>query len=177
MTNEAAVHPGGFQIKLKAPFKTKRQLGAQQSAGTSVRSSTKSALAALLKSRRGALGLTQQSLARKVGVRASHVALLENGQRRPSLALAARLAEAMELDGRELLELAYPEIRTLVSPIPAPRPRIEPSWERLFKDPALLARYHVTKQEREVLKHLGMLGGTLTPKRLLAILLLARDIP
>jgi hypothetical protein len=41
----------------------------------------------------------------------------------------------------------------------------------------LLARYHVTRQELEVLEHLGMLGGKLTTKRLLAILLLVRDTP
>ncbi|MBV8452504.1 MAG: helix-turn-helix transcriptional regulator, partial [Deltaproteobacteria bacterium] len=111
-----------------------------------------------------------------LGVKASHIALLENGRRRPSLGLVVRLAIALSVDGRDLLQLAYPEIRTLVSPIPK-RTKLGSSWQRLFKNSTLLARYHVTRQELEVLEHLGMLGGKLTVKRLLAILLLVRDTP
>jgi transcriptional regulator with XRE-family HTH domain len=139
--------------------------------------SSRSRLAALLKAHRHNVGLTQQSLAQKLGVRASHIALLEGGRRRPSLGLIARLATALGVDGRELLELAYPEVRPLVSPIPKRRTKLSPSWQRLFKNTTLLARYHVTRRELEVLEHLGMLGGKLTTKRLLAILLLVRDIP
>jgi hypothetical protein len=51
------------------------------------------------------------------------------------------------------------------------------SWQRLLRDPALLARYRMTGAELEVFEHLGMLGGKLTAKRLLAILLLVRDTP
>jgi putative transcriptional regulator len=145
--------------------------------GANPGSSKRTKLAILLKAHRNDLGLTQQSLAQKLGVRASHIALLENGRRRPSLSLVVRLAAALGVDGRELLQLAYPEIRTLVSPMPKRRSNLSPSWRRLFKNSALLARYRVTRQELEVLEHLGMLGGKLTTKRLLAILLLARDIP
>jgi transcriptional regulator with XRE-family HTH domain len=134
-------------------------------------------LAAFLKARRHALGLTQQSLAQKLGVRASHIALLENGRRRPSLGLVVRLATALDADGRELLQLAYPEVRALVAPIPQRRMKVSRSWQRLFKNTALLARYRVTRQELEVFEHLGVLGGQLTTKRLLAILLLVRDTP
>jgi transcriptional regulator with XRE-family HTH domain len=121
--------------------------------------------------------LTQQSLSQKLGIRASHVALLENGRRRPSLSLIVRLADVLRVDGRELLELAYPEIRTLLSPNPRQRTKRTASWRRVFKNTALLARYRVTSRELEALEHLGMLGGKLTAKRLLAILLLVRDTP
>ncbi|MBV8360961.1 MAG: helix-turn-helix transcriptional regulator [Deltaproteobacteria bacterium] len=133
-------------------------------------------MGAFLKARRSVLKLTQQSLARQLGVRASHIALLENDRRRPSLGLLARLAVALTVDGKELLQLAYPEIRTLVSPIPE-RTKLGRSWQRLFKNTTLLARYRVTRQELEVLEHLGVLGGKLTAKRFLAILLLVRDSP
>jgi transcriptional regulator with XRE-family HTH domain len=139
-------------------------------------SSKKTKLGVFLKARRNALRLTQQSLAQQLGVRASHIALLENGRRRPSLGLVVRLAAALGVDGRELLQLAHPEVRALVSPIPK-RTKLSRSWQRLFKNTTLLARYHVTRQELEVFEHLGMLGGKLTAKRLLAILLLVRDIP
>jgi transcriptional regulator with XRE-family HTH domain len=134
-------------------------------------------LAVFLKARRKARSLTQQSLADKLGVRASHIALLESGKRRPSLGLISRLAIELCANGRELLELAYPEIGAIVSPIRKPRTKLGRSWLRLFNDTALLARYRVTQQELEVLEHLGMLGGKLTAKRLLAILLLVRDTP
>ncbi len=140
-------------------------------------SSKRPRLAALLKARRDALGLTQQSLARKLGVRSSHIALLENGRRRPSLGLVVRLAATLGVDGRELLLLAYPEVRALVSPGPPRQRKLSRSWQRLFNDTALLARYRVTRRELEALEHLGMLGGKLTAKQLLAILLLMRDIP
>jgi len=150
--------------------------GIPQAASTSSGSVKRPRLGTFLKARRNALRLTQQSLARKLGVKASHIALLENGRRRPSLGLAVRLAAALAVDGRDLLQLAYPEIRALISPIPK-RTKLDRSWQRLFKNSTLLARYYVTRQELEVLEHLGMLGGKLTVKRLLAILLLVRDTP
>ena len=134
-------------------------------------------LAAFLRARRNALLLTQQSLARQLGVKASHVALLESGRRRPSLRLMARLAAALEVDGRILLHLAYPEVATLVSSTSKRRMKLSASWQRIFKDNAFLARYHVTGRELEVLQHLGVLGGKLTAKRCLAILVLMRDRP
>ncbi len=134
-------------------------------------------LGPFLKRRRRELGLTQQALSRKLGVRASHIALLENDRRRPSLGLIKRLAVSLGVDGRALLELAYPEIRGLIAPASQPWTRPNRSWARLFKNSALLTRYRVTHQELEVLRHLSILGGTVTPKRLLAILLLVRDTP
>jgi transcriptional regulator with XRE-family HTH domain len=140
-------------------------------------SSSKPKLAAVLKARRGELGLTQQSLSQKLGIRASHIALLESGRRRPSLGLIVRLVAQLGIDGRALLELAYPEIRTLLTPIRRRPAKLGASWQRLFKNNALLERYHVSPRELDALEHLGMLGGKLTAKRLLAILLLVRDIP
>src|SRR5215469_388060 len=59
--------------------------------------SSRTRLAMLLKAHRNNLGLSQQSLAQKIGVRASHVALLENARRRPSLGLIGRLAAALSV--------------------------------------------------------------------------------
>lgn len=134
-------------------------------------------LATFLRSRRKAAGLTQQSLAQKLGVRASHIALLENGRRRPSLGLVVRLANSLWVDGRELLQLAYPEVREILSPIAQRRTKPSRSWQRLFKDTVLLARYRVTRQELDMFEQLAKLGGKLTAKRFLAILLLVRDTP
>jgi transcriptional regulator with XRE-family HTH domain len=116
-------------------------------------------------------------LADRLGVKASHVALLENGRRRPSLGLVVKLVTVLGVDGRELLELSYPEVSVLLSATAQRRMKVSRSWHRLLRNTALLSRYRVTGQELEVFEHLGMLGGKLTAKRFLAILLLVRDTP
>jgi transcriptional regulator with XRE-family HTH domain len=133
-------------------------------------------LAALLKGRRKALGMTQNSLAKKLTVKPSHVALLESGRRRPSLALLVRLSVTLGVDGQEVLLLAYPEAKKLIAPPGGQSRKLSPSWQRLFNNSALLARYRVTRRELDALRHLGALGGRLTVKRLAAILMLVRDI-
>ena len=128
-----------------------------------------------LKARRTALGLTQRSLAEKLSVEASHVAFIESGRRKPSLKLVARIAETLGLDPQELLVLAHPEARVLLSP--KPRTTQAPSWQRFIQNSALLARYHVTKGELQALEHLSLLGTAISAKEFLAILTLIRDIP
>jgi len=129
----------------------------------------------LLKERRQALGLTQRSLAQKLGVRTSYLAVLENGRRKPSLRLIGRLATTLGINGKELLILARPEAELLLSPSPR-RPRNK-SWQRLLNNPAVLARYRVTCCERQALQQMAELGGTLTMRRLTAILMLIREFP
>jgi transcriptional regulator with XRE-family HTH domain len=135
-------------------------------------------LGEFLKTRREALGLTQRALAQKLGVEASHVAFIESGRRKPSLKLVARIADTLGLDRQELLVLAHPEARALLTANKLEPPKkTTPSWQRFVKDHALLARYHVTKRELQVLEHLSLLGTALSAKEFLAILTLIRDIP
>ncbi len=135
-------------------------------------------LGEFLKARREGLGLTQRSLAQKLGVEASHVAFIESGRRKPSLKLVARIADTLGLDRQEVLLLAHPEVSVLLSRTEAePRPRPPLSWQRFTKNSALLARCHVTKRELQVLEHLSLLGTAISTKEFLAILTLIRDIP
>ena len=135
-------------------------------------------LGELLKTRRAALGFTQRELAGKIGVEPSHVAFIESGRRKPSLKLIARMADVLGVDRQELLVLVHPEAKALlVEPATKPSRKATPSWQRFIKDHALLARYHVTKRELEVLEHLSLLGTALSAKEFLAILTLIRDIP
>jgi transcriptional regulator with XRE-family HTH domain len=135
-------------------------------------------LGEFLKARREALGLTQRSLAQKLGVEASHVAFIESGRRKPSLKLVARIADTLGLDRQEVLVLAHPEVNVLLSTTESdPRPRPPRSWQRFIQNSALLVRYHVTKPELQVLEHLSLLGTAISAKEFLAILTLIRDIP
>jgi transcriptional regulator with XRE-family HTH domain len=135
-------------------------------------------LGEFLKARREGLGLTQRSLAQKLGVEASHVAFIESGRRKPSLKLVGRIADTLGLDRQEVLLLAHPEVSVLLSRTESdPRPRPPRSWQRFTRNTSLLARCHVTKRELQVLEHLSLLGTAISTKEFLAILTLIRDIP
>ena len=139
---------------------------------------TTTKLGEFLKARRAAWGLTQRSLAQKLGVEASHVAFIESGRRKPSLKLVARIADTLGLDRQDVLLLAHPEARVLLSRTESePRKRPPRSWQRFTKNTTLLARYHVTKPELQVLEHLSLPGTAISAKESLAILTLVRDIP
>jgi len=58
--------------------------------------------------RREAFGYTQRELARLVGVKASHIAYLENGSRLPSLRLLVRLARELNVRPGKLALQAFP---------------------------------------------------------------------
>ncbi len=133
----------------------------------------------VLKERRQALALSQRALAAKLGVKASHVAYLEMGRRKPSLALLKRLADTLGLDRQRLFVLARPEARALIGPSirPASPRRPDQAWRQLVSDRALLARYEVTRRELRALKGLSLLGYVLSPREFLAILTLIRRRP
>jgi transcriptional regulator with XRE-family HTH domain len=137
----------------------------------------KNQLGELLKVRRDGLGLTQRSLAQKLGVEASHVAFMESGRRKPSLKLVARIADTLGLDRQDLLFLAHPEAEALVAKEKETQKKTAPSWQRFIKNHKLLAYYQVTKRELNALEQLSLLGTVHSAREFLAILTLIRDIP
>jgi transcriptional regulator with XRE-family HTH domain len=131
-----------------------------------------------VKNRRKALGLTQRSLALKLGVEGAHVALIESGRRKPSLKLVRRLADILGLDGQDLLILAYPEAKEFIAEASQPeRRKASPSWQRFIENQELLARYKVTGRELRALESLSLSTTIDSAKEFLAILTLIRDIP
>ena len=132
----------------------------------------------LMKARREGLGLTQRVLAEKLGVEASHVAFIESGRRKPSLKLIARMADILGLDRQNVLVLAHPEAKELISaPQSDSHKKATPGWQKFINNQELLARYHVTNRELRALEQLSFLGSVHSPKEFLAILTLIRDIP
>ena len=131
-----------------------------------------------VRSRRESLGLTQRSLAEKLGVEASHIAFIESGRRKPSLKLIARLADVLGIDRQRLLILVRPEAKELISQPKAEKPRKPmPSWQRFIKNRELLASYHVTDDELRILENVSLLGTAVSARNFLAILMLIRDVP
>jgi transcriptional regulator with XRE-family HTH domain len=112
-------------------------------------------------------------LARLAGVKASHIAYIENNRRRPSLSLLRRLADALQLNRRELLLLAHPETKYLLgrddSGSAGPRPRYD-AWRGFASNHALLRRHRVTPKELRVLKQMTQLMRVPHPKYILFIL-------
>jgi transcriptional regulator with XRE-family HTH domain len=105
------------------------------------------------------LGMTQRDLARQTGVKASHIAYIENRKRKPSLPLVRRIAEALGLDPRELLFLSHPELKYLVDEFTNPgSTKPTDSWQRFVSNRALLRRHHVTRDELKLLKQVSLLA-------------------
>jgi transcriptional regulator with XRE-family HTH domain len=132
----------------------------------------KKTLGQVLKQQREAFELTQRELARKLGVKASHVAYLENGRRRPSLSLLGRLADTLGLEKQRLFVLAHPEARALIGAHreAAPSNRPDQAWRKFVADRALLSRYKVTSRELGVLRKINLLGRVSAPRQFLFIL-------
>ena len=68
-----------------------------------------------VKRARAQAGMSQRELGEVVGVKASHIAYIENDQRKPSMALMLKLAETLKVSARELLFLAHPEAKRIMS--------------------------------------------------------------
>ncbi|MGH7813825.1 MAG: helix-turn-helix domain-containing protein [Candidatus Binataceae bacterium] len=118
----------------------------------------KESFGAIVRDRRHELSLTQRGLARELDVKASYIAYLENGQRRPSLALLGRIAAALDLDRRRLFALSHPEAAAMLAAPPPSNGDRGGAWRKFSANRALLARHKVTAPELKVLKQVSTLG-------------------
>jgi transcriptional regulator with XRE-family HTH domain len=132
----------------------------------------------MVRSYREGFGFTRQALAQQLGIAASHIALIERGERKPSLKLVGRLADILGFDRQNFLILAHPEAKELIAEAkPEQKRKTSPSWQRFIENRELLNRYNVTDRELRALEHLSLLGTVVSAKEFLAILTLIRDIP
>jgi transcriptional regulator with XRE-family HTH domain len=128
-------------------------------------------LGALIRRRRSELNLTQRQLADLLGVRASYVGYLEQGQRRPSLQLLNRLADTLSLPKEKLLLLTHPEARALLQSARGSRGAPQATvWHRFRSDPRILARHKISPQEMKILSSINALGTVASPRDYLFIL-------
>jgi len=131
---------------------------------------TKRTLGAVVKEARYEARMTQRELAAAVGIRASHIAYIENGRRRPSISLINRLAETLGLDAKELLVLAHPEAKKTVDGARPSGKRGDGAWQRFVSNRALLRRHAITKGELKILKQVAMLQNVAHPGHFIFIL-------
>jgi transcriptional regulator with XRE-family HTH domain len=131
----------------------------------------KNELGLLVREQREAFRLTQRELAHKLGVKASHVAYIEGGLRRPSLSLVRRLADTLGLNKQKVLLLTYPEARFLIDLPPKPSPEhAEESWRQFAGNRAMLSKHSITPAEMKVLRQVSLLGKVAMPRNLLFVL-------
>jgi transcriptional regulator with XRE-family HTH domain len=126
----------------------------------------------VLKRARLSMGLSQQALARRMGVRASHIGYLEQGRRRPSLTLLKALADTLGINKERLFLLSHPEARELINSgaRKGPKNRRRDAWKELLADKAALVRNQVTTKELKVLSQIALLGSVSKPRDYLFIL-------
>ena len=121
---------------------------------------------------RAELRMTQRKLAEAVGVKASHIAYIEGGHRRPSLTLLRRIADTLGLDRRTLLFLSHPDAKYLVGDIEEgkkSKPR-DDAFRKFAANRPLLRRHGVTQAELRVLKKVSMLEHISDPRHFLFVL-------
>ena len=131
---------------------------------------TKRTLGPVVKEARDEARMTQRDLATAVGIKASHIAYIENGRGRPSISLINRLAETLGLDARELLVLAHPEAKQIVDGDRPSAKRSDGAWPRFVSNQALLRRHAITKGELKILEQVAMLENVAHPGHFIFIL-------
>lgn len=110
----------------------------------------------VIEDRRHELGLTQEMVAKKVGVKANYIGYLERGMRHPSQKVVERLSGALKLDSQELYLLANPRVRSLLGKGKAPAPSGGPSaWQKFLRDSALQQKQGLSNKEQEALAQLS----------------------
>jgi transcriptional regulator with XRE-family HTH domain len=125
-------------------------------------------LGMILLRRRRQLELTQQEIARRIGVRSNYIGYLERDLRRPSTGVLAKLGKALDLDREELFFLAHPQVRSFIH-TEAPDPA-ESVWDRFRTNKRLHTRHGITKAELKALQHLSALGAVRSSRDYLFIL-------
>jgi transcriptional regulator with XRE-family HTH domain len=130
----------------------------------------KKTLGALIKEGRDALRMPQRQLAAAVGVKASHIAYIENGHRNPSLALLRRLAEQLGLNRRDLLILSHPDAKYLIEDTTTKANDGYDAWREFAANRGVLRRYKVTPAELRVLKRVSLLEHVTYSRNFLFIL-------
>lgn len=105
----------------------------------------------VIEDRRRELGLTQEMVAKKVGVKANYVGYLERGMRHPSQKVVERLSSALKLDSQDLYLLANPRVRSLLGKAPKAAPASQSLWQKFLRDSSLQQSQGLTSQEKEAL--------------------------
>jgi len=107
----------------------------------------------VIEDRRRELGLTQEMVAKKVGVKANYIGYLERGMRHPSQKVVERLSNALKLDPQELYLSANPRVRVLLSKKATSSG--QSLWQKFLRDSSLQQSQGLTRREQEALAQIA----------------------
>jgi transcriptional regulator with XRE-family HTH domain len=130
----------------------------------------KRTLGSVVKEARDSARMTQRELAAAIGVKASHVAYIESGHRKPSISLMNHLAETLGLSARDLLVLAHPEAQQMIDGDRPVGKKRESVWERFASNKALIKGHGIGPSELKILKQVSMLSRVAHPGHFIFIL-------
>ena len=109
-----------------------------------------------MKAARDEARMTQRELAAALDVKASHIAYIENGHRKPSMSLMNRLADTLGLSAKELLVLAHPEAQQIVDRDHKVGKKRDSVWGRFASSKALLKGHAISPAELKMLKQVSI---------------------
>ncbi len=107
----------------------------------------------VIEDRRRELSLTQEMVAKKVGVKANYIGYLERSMRHPSQKVVEKLSSALKIDPQDLYLLANPHVRTLLGKAKPTTPDTS-MWQKFIRDPALQKKQDLSKAEQEAIAQL-----------------------
>jgi transcriptional regulator with XRE-family HTH domain len=109
----------------------------------------------IIEDRRRELGLTQEMVAKKVGVKANYIGYLERGMRHPSQKVVERLSGALKLDPQGLYLSANPRVRSLLGKPTKAAPSGQSAWQKFLRDRSLQQSQGLTSKEQEALAQIA----------------------
>jgi transcriptional regulator with XRE-family HTH domain len=122
----------------------------------------------MIRNRRRQSNLTQEQVARQVGVSTPYVGHLESGKRHPSDEIVTRLADALGFDRRELFFVANPRARNLFN---SPDKKDgQTAWEEFRGDETMIRFHAVTDKEMNMLSQVAMMGQVRSSRDFIYIL-------
>ena len=122
----------------------------------------------VIRQRRRELDLTQQDVARRIGVSLPYISHLEKNKRHPSAKIIVNLANVLGLEPGELFLLANPYSNALVSEQEASVTGT--AWDTFAKDRNLRKVHKITDQEMEFLSKVATMGEVTSPRDFVFIL-------
>ena len=108
----------------------------------------------VIEGRRRELGLTQETVAKKVGVRANYIGYLERGMRHPSQRVVEKLSTALKINAQDLYLLANPRVRSLLGKARPATPGASP-WQQFIRSASLQQKNGLSKAERDALAQIA----------------------
>lgn len=107
----------------------------------------------VIEDRRRELSLTQERVAKKVGVKANYIGYLERGMRHPSQKVVEKLSTALKLNAQDLYLLANPKVRRLLGKAKPAVPTAS-RWQQFIRDAAQQQQQGLSKAEQQALAQL-----------------------